>query len=79
MSRMKIELNSKGVQELLKEVGRTTCMKMATEAANRCGEGYAAEERSYPKRMAAIVKTDSYQAYQDNLENNTIVKAVWGG
>ena len=79
MSNVKITLNSKGVQELLKEVGSTTCMEMASNAANRCGEGYIAEERKYPTRTAAIVKTDSYKAYRDNNENNTIIKAVWGG
>lgn len=79
MSNVKITLNSKGVQELLKEVGSTMCMKMASDAATRCGEGYVAEERKYPTRTAAIVKADSYKAYQDNNENNTIIKAVWGG
>lgn len=79
MSNVKIELNSKGIQELLKEVGSTTCMEMANEAANRCGKGYIAEKRKYPERTAAIVKTDSHQGYRDNMKNNTIVKAVWGG
>ena len=79
MSNVKIALNPNGVQELLKEVGSSSCMKLASNIASRCGEGYVAEERKYPKRTAAIIKPDTYAAYRDNLENNTIVKSVWGG
>ena len=79
MAKVKIELNSKGVQELLKEVGNTTCMKIANSAAGKCGEGYIAEERRYPERTAAIIKPSTVAAYYENMENNTIIKAVWGG
>lgn len=79
MSDINIELNSDGIQELLKEVGNTTCMKIANNALNRCGEGYVAEKRNYPERTAAIIKPSTREGYRDNLENNTIIKAVWGG
>ena len=79
MSKVKVELNIESVRSLLKEVGSTTCMQMANEALNRCREGYVVEERKYPRRNAAIIKTDTYDAYKDNMENNTIIKAVWGG
>ena len=79
MSNVRIVLNSKGIQELLKEVGSTTCMEIAERTLNRCGEGYTAERRNYPERTAAIVKTNSEKGYYDNLKHNTIVKAVWGG
>ena len=79
MSKVEIELNSAGVQELLKEVGGSVCVRMANEALGRCGNGYTAEVRNYPTRTAGIVKVNSHEGYHDNLENNTLIKAVWGG
>lgn len=76
MSKVKIVLNSAGVQSLLKDVGSTTCVRLANEAATRCGPGYEAQTRNYPERTGAVVKAVTAEAMRDNMENDTILKAV---
>ena len=72
-----IELDKDGVIALLKEIGSDVCVQLAGEAAGRCGEGYESKEVIYPERNAAIVKATDMRAFRDNLENNTIIKAVF--
>ena len=72
-----IKLNSKGVQAMLHDAGKV-CMDIASKAAGKCGDGYTAEQRVYPERTAAVVKAETSKAISDNLENNTILKAVMG-
>jgi hypothetical protein len=77
MSNVKVVLNSKGIQEMLKspEVA-DMCMQKAASALSRCGDGYETESRTYPERKGAVIKAVSYTAKQDNLKNNTLLKAV---
>lgn len=72
-----IELNDAGIIELMKEIGSDVCVSLASSAAGRCGEGYESKEVIYPERNAAIVKATDMMAFRDNLENNTIIKAVF--
>lgn len=72
-----IELDEDGVIGLLKEIGSDVCVQLASEAAGRCGEGYESKEIIYPERNAAIVKATDMRSFRDNLENNTIIKAVF--
>lgn len=76
MSKVKVVLNSAGVRTLLKEVGSTTCVRLASEAASRCGTGYEMQIRNYPERTGAVVKAVTEEAMKDNMENDTILKAV---
>lgn len=77
MSRMKFKLNSAGVKELLKsDAMKAICRERASGIQARCGPGYVVEDRNYPERSGAAVRVDSYEAYRDNLENNTLLKAV---
>lgn len=77
MSDVEIELNRDGVKELLKQIGSIECTKLASSAASRCGDGYESKTIEYPERTAAIVKATNIDAFRDNLENNTIIKAVF--
>ena len=77
--KVEIKLNSAGVQAMLHDVGSKTCLELARNAAERCGDGYIAQARTYPERTAAVVTTATAKAYSDNLANNTILKAVMGG
>lgn len=77
MAKVVVKLNSQGVRELLHAAGEP-CLKLAKEAAEKCGEGYTAEKRTYPERTGAVVKAATYEAARDNLQNNTILKAVFG-
>lgn len=77
MSRVKIELSKAGMREMLKsaEVKKAIDDK-ARDIAGRCGEGYAASSTIGRERVLAAVYADTPEARRDNLDNNTILKAV---
>ena len=72
-----IEINDAGIIELLKEIGSDVCVSLASSAAGRCGEGYESKKVEYPERTGGIVKATDRKSFRDNLENNTIIKAVF--
>lgn len=72
-----IELDEEGIIGLLKEIGSDVCVQLAGEAAGRCGEGYESKKVEYPERTGGIVKATDIKSFRDNLENNTIIKAVF--
>lgn len=72
-----IELDEEGIIGLLKEIGSDVCVQLAGEAAGRCGEGYESKKVEYPERTGGIVKATDMKSFRDNLENNTIIKAVF--
>lgn len=76
MSKVKIVLNEANVRALLKKVGSTTCTRLAKEAAARCGSGYEVQTRNYPTRTGAIIKPATPDAKRDNMENDTILRAI---
>lgn len=77
MARMKFELNHAGVVELLKSDGmRKAIEAAATGVSNRAGDGY--DVRYGHDRVVAFVETGNEEAIQDNLDNNTLLKAVRG-
>lgn len=73
--RLKIELNSSGIAELLesKEVG-TFIENKARECASRCGNGYRFDSKHLKGRVVASYYAGSYRSYRDNLLNNTLLK-----
>jgi len=77
MGKVKVVLNSKGVQAVLKsqEVA-DMCMQRAASALSRCGDGYEMDSRTYPERRGAVIKAVTYKARKDNSDNNTLLKAV---
>lgn len=76
---VKIELNSDGVKELLKsDAIRTELERRANEALSRLGAGYSTNTHMGPNRVNVEVTADTYQAKQENAQNNTILKAVEG-
>ncbi len=77
MSKMKFKLNKPGVRELLKSAEMQALLEeKATGIKNRCGDGYEQDVYVGRKRANAMVYPSSYEAAQDNLKNNTILKAV---
>ena len=75
MNNMKFELNHKGVNELLR--GRemqSVLIDYASSIKNRAGDGYSVHVGS--NRANVSVRTDTEEAYQDNLDNNTLLKAM---
>ena len=74
---VKVKLNSAGVQELLKSSAITSkCMQLAQGVASKAGDGYEVQQRNYPERTGAAVVAVTKEAIQDNLDNNTLLRAM---
>lgn len=74
---IKFELDRSGVRELLRsDEMMEICREYADKAVDRLGDGYEASEHTGRNRVNASVKAVSYKARKENLENNTILKAV---
>ena len=77
MSKTEIVLNSAGVRELLNSSEmEELCGQLGAQICGRCGEGYATDHRKGKTRANSMVWADTYQAKADNMENNTILKAL---
>lgn len=77
MAKNTFKLNYKGVGELLKsEAMQTILNEYATNIKNRCGDGYEQDIYVGKTRANAMVSATTFQAKKDNLENNTLLKAV---
>lgn len=77
MSKVEIVLNSEGVRALLRsDEMKIECEKRANEAAGRLGEGYEVTTHTGKNRVNASIIAESYEAKKDNMENNTILKAL---
>ncbi len=79
MGKYRIELNSEGVQELLKSPEMAAiCQNLANDIAARAGTGYQVTVYTGKTRVNASVKAVTEEAWKDNLKNNTLLKAVGG-
>ena len=77
MGKVKIEINSEGLLELFKNPGiQGACIAVANEVAETAGDGYNVSEWTGPHRAGAAVWCNSPSAIEDNLENNTLLKAL---
>ena len=78
MSKVKIELNLKGLNALMKsEEMQSVLNQAADKIAAAAGDGYEIEE-AHPIRYIAIssVRAATFKARRDNLKNNTLLKAM---
>lgn len=72
-----VELNHEAVGELLKSSEMQELVKSyADEIAERAGEGYASDTYNAGSRVIASAYTETEEAMEDNLENNTLLKAM---
>ena len=72
-----IELNSAGIQELLKSPAMQGILaNIGREKAAAAGDGYRSDVHVFQKRAVAHVYTASERAMRDNYENNTLLKVV---
>lgn len=77
MANVKIELNRKGVAQLLQGAEtRDMVQRIGNEVAQRAGTGYSARTHNSGQRQICNVYPDTREARQDNLENNTLIKAM---
>ena len=74
MSKLKFELNRQGVRQLLHSPEMVSVLQaQARRIADNAGEGF--EVKQMPTRAIAV-ETATKKAAQDNLEHNTLLKAV---
>ena len=74
---IKVELNHTAVGELMKSSEMKELVKSyADEIAERAGEGYASDTYNAGSRVIASAYTETEEAMEDNLENNTLLMAV---
>ena len=77
MSKVKIELNSAGIRELLRsEEMQALLGERAEEIAGRCGAGYSSDIYLTGGRAVASAFAESPEASRDNLENNTLLRSL---
>lgn len=77
MSRLRVSLNRAGVRELLRsDEMMAECKRHADDALSRLGDGYEVTTRVGRNRVNAEVAAASYAARRENLENNSILRAL---
>lgn len=79
MADFKFELNTAGVKDLLRSPEMMEiCKGYADAALLRLGDGYEVTTMTGKNRAIASVAAVSKDAYRENLEDNSILKAVFG-
>lgn len=79
MGKVEIEINPKGLKELFRSSAiQEICVEVANNVVKNTGfeEGYNVSEWTGPHRAGATVWCNSKEAIKDNLENNTMLKAL---
>ena len=77
MSKTKIVLNDAGVRELLRSGQmKAICEDHASAIRSRCGFGYESDSYSGKNRVNAMVWAATRQSQEDNIKNNTLLKAL---
>lgn len=77
MAKVTIVLNSAGIKEILRSEEVQKLVKgYADEIQQRAGDGYESSIHIGPLRARASVKAMTRKAKQDNLKNNTLLKAM---
>lgn len=76
-SHVRLELDTEAFDELRKRDEVVSfCESKMSSIRSSLGEGYEVQKRTYPDRAGAAIVVASNEAYRDNLENNTLLKAV---
>ena len=77
MAKVEIKLNTSGVRELLRSSEmKAECEKHANEAVGKLGPGYTVSTHTGKNRVNASIFAETYEAKRDNMENNSILKAL---
>ncbi len=79
MSKTRVELNYAGFNAVRKSPEMVSILSEITAGiVSRAGDGYAADSKQMSTRAIASVYTDTAEAMQEELKNNTLQKAVRG-
>ena len=77
MSKVKIELNSSGIRQLLKSEEMGQMLKQQAEQVRaRCGSGYSTDLYQASSRVIAGVFAETAEAAKQNSRENTLLKAL---
>ena len=77
MDKVKIELNSSGIRQLLKSEEMGQMLKQQAEQVRaRCGSGYSTELYQASSRVIAGVFAETAEAAKQNSRENTLLKAL---
>lgn len=77
MTKLKVVLNTSGVRELLQSSEMMSiCEEHAMAIQQQAGDGYEVSKYKGKNRVNVSVKAITNEAIQDNLDNNTLLKAV---
>ena len=77
MSKVKIELNKAGVRELLQSSEIMAVLeKEASSRAAGLSPGYSVNTYVGKNRCNAEILAETEEAKQDNLDNNTLLRAI---
>lgn len=73
------KLNRAGVRQLMQSAEMQSVLRdKASQIQNRCGDGYEHDIMVGRNRANAMVSASTYAAKRDNMDNNTLLKAVRG-
>lgn len=73
-----VSLSYEGIGRLMKSDGvKNEMERRANLIQQRCGNGYIVGSHQTGQRAAATVRAYSRVANQDNLDNNTLLKALY--
>lgn len=79
MANVKFELNREGVRDLLRSKEMMdVCQEYADNALSKLGEGYEITTHTGSSRVNVEIAAVTYAAKKENLEDNSIIKAVFG-
>ena len=79
MAKIRIELNRAGVREMMRSAEMQSVLEeAASPVMARLGAGYGQDSRVGKNRCNVSIHADSAEAKRDNMENNTLLKAVSG-
>lgn len=77
MGKVKIELNSSGIRQLLKSEEMGQMLKQQAEQVRaRCGSGYSTDLYQASSRVIAGVFAETAEAAKQNSRENTLLKAL---
>lgn len=78
MSDIQIELNSTGIQELLKSEGVQNFLNEQADAIiGRCDGNYEKDTRIGKNRANVSIKTTDEHTWRKNLKDNELLKALY--
>lgn len=76
-NKIKVELNSEGVRQLLKSQEiKSMCAQKASEIVLRCGSGFGTDTYVGSNRVNAMVFAETAEAKKRNSRDNTLLKAL---